>query len=937
LARDEQVRELYDAALKCPLSERAAYVAKRASADAELRRLVELLLSEHESTGIRSGLAARSHATDDIAPGTEIGVYRIDKRLGAGGMGVVYRATDRRLDRPVAVKFLANELLDPDASRRFQDEARLASSLNHPHIVTVFETGTFGGTEYLVTEYIDGPTLREWARQNRGWRKTVELLAGVADALAAAHSAGILHRDIKPENILVASGGYAKLADFGLAKLAGGTADRAGEPRTRTGMIIGTVAYMSPEQATGLPLDERSDIFSFGVVLYEMLAGRRPFAGASELDLIRAVVHGKSTPLEADIPATLRDIVDKALAQDPGERYQTMRDFAVDLKRVLRRADEDRKQATIAHDTRKSSVSRPWLATALALAAAAGAAGYFARGAAFTFRAAAPELPLTRLDVLTPPTSDPLSFALSPNGRQLVFVARGERGSQLWRRPLDDTRAQPLAGTEGAAFPFWAPDGRAIGFFADGKLKRLDLDGGTPQALAEASSGRGGTWSRDGVILFAPTNTGGLMQVAAAGGPPTAVTHRAVGEGSHRFPDFLPDGHHFLYFVAQSRPEVQGVYLGSMDGRDGHRLVAADFAADYAPGFVLLVRQGVLVAAPFDEARGTLTGSPVPLAPAAGASLSGRAAFSASAAGVIALRTDATVRQQLVSVGRSGATISSLGSAEDSHNFPEMAPDGLRVAVESNIQGNADIWLIDSRSGVTNRFTVDPNSDGAPLWSPDGSRLVFRSNRNGSFELFEKPTNGASEEHALPASAGDNFPSDWSPDGRVLLYVNQGETTGSDLWALPLEGARTPFPVVQTPFAEDEGQFSPDGRWIAYRSNESGRLEIYVRPFPGPGGARRVSVDGGSQPRWGRDGKELFYIAQDDRVMAVPIEARSDRDALDAGTPIALFQAHLAGVGFPKQQYAVAPDGQRFVMSVVVDQNDSHITIVQNWTAALRK
>jgi Tol biopolymer transport system component len=934
--RDERIQALYDSALKLPAHERAAHVADRTPTDPELRRLVELLLAKHEATVLRPA-SIRRDSQDEVRAGTMVGSYRIDALLGAGGMGVVYRATDQRLDRPVAIKFLANDLLDRDASRRFQDEARLASSLNHPHIVTVFDTGTFGAHEYLVTEYVDGPTLRDWARQNRGWRKVIELLIGVGDALAAAHGAGILHRDIKPENILVASAGYAKLADFGLAKLADAGREGTREPRTRTGMIIGTVAYMSPEQAAGLTIDERSDIFSFGVVLYELLGNRRPFAGATDLELIRAVVHGAAAPLEADIPSGLRDVVDKALAQDPGERYQTMRDLVVDLKRVLRRANEHGgRHATADLPTHGSRWSWRTVALMLAVAAMMGAAGYSARDAALA-TAESPQLRVTRLDVATPATADPTSFALSPDGRQLVFVARGEQGSQVWRRALDQTVAEPLPGTIGATFPFWAPDGRAIGFFADGKLKRLDLDGGTAQALAEAASARGGTWSRGGIIVFAPTITGGLMQVAATGGVPSAVTQRAAGEGSHRFPAFLPDGRRFLYFVGQSRAEAQGVYLGSLDGGENHRLLAADAAAEHVPGFLLVVRQDVLVAIPFDDRLGVLTGNPTAIAPVTGSLALSRAAFSASAAGLVAYRTDATVQQRLVWIDRAGLVGNPLGSSTMPHSFPELTNDDLRAATEAGVLGNVDVWFIDSLSGVTDRFTLDPNSDGAPILSADASRVVFRSNRNGRFDLFEKPTNGASQETALLASPNDKFPADWSRDGSVLLYVDQSETTGSDLWALPLDGARAPFPVVQTPFAEDEGQFAPNGRWIAYRSNESGRFEIYVRPFPGPGGARRVSIDGGSQPRWRRDGSELFYVASDESLMAVTIRERPNAEGLDFDVPVRLFTARPAGAGFPKQQYAVASDGQRFLMNVIADESASHITIVQNWTALLKE
>ncbi len=510
--------------------------------------------------------------------------------------------------------------------------------------------------------------------------------------------------------------------------------------------------------------------------------------------------------------------------------------------------------------------------------------------------------------------------------RGRVFVAQGGEGSQLFRRPLAQDVAQPLAGTAGAAFPFWAPDGRAIAFFADGKLKRLDLDGGSPRALAEAPSARGGTWSRDGTILFAPSITGGLMRVAAAGGVPSVVTSRAAGEGSHRFPSFLSDGRRFLYFVAQSRADIQAVYLGSLDSGTGDRVAAADLAAEYVPGFVLIVREGVLSALPFDDARGTLVGDAVPIGRAGGVVGTGRAAFSASSAGVIAYRTDATIRQQLAWIDRVGAMSSSLGSVAGPVEFPELDSDDQRVAVEATVEGNTDVWLVDARTGVTDRFTLDPSSDGAPVWAPGGNGVVFRSNRNGSFDLLVKPTGGEREEAVLLASSTAKFPADWSPDGGMLLYVNQDETTGSDLWALPLQDTSSPFPVVQTRFAEDQGQFSPDGRWIAYRSNESGRLEVYVRPFPGPGGARRISVDGGGQPRWRRDGDELFYVAANDNLMAVPIGERVNRRRWTSARRSLLFSTRLAGAGLPKQQYAVARDGQRFLMNVVAEQSSSYIT-----------
>jgi Tol biopolymer transport system component len=561
--------------------------------------------------------------------------------------------------------------------------------------------------------------------------------------------------------------------------------------------------------------------------------------------------------------------------------------------------------------------------------------------ATLAWRRAAPELAVLRLDVTTPQTSDATSFALSPDGRQVVFVAAGDGGSQLWLRRLDQTTAQPLPSTEGATFPFWAPDSRAIGFFADTKLKRLDLPGGKAQDLADAANGFGGAWSRDGVILFAANAISGLLRVPATGGSPTSVTYPAPGELGHRSPEFLPDGHRFIFWVGPSRPEVQGLYMGSLDAPGTHRLVAADAAGAYVrSGYLLWVRQGVLVATTFDAARGALSGDAVPIVPAVGLDVSSnRAAFSVSSAGLLSYRTSVTGRSRLVWMDRSGKVVRALEPDENTLLYPEPSPDGQRVAVQRTVQGNMDIWLIDAARGIPSRVTFETSVDSTAVWSPDGQRLVFRSNRNGAYDLYEKPATGTGDEQRLFASSDDKIPSDWSTDGRVLLYVNETKETGRDLWALPMQsqGVGTPFPVVRTLFGEDQGQFSPDGRWIAYRTNESGQNEIYVQAFPGPGGRARVSTQGGSQPRWRRDGKELFFVARDGRLMAVPFAGPSNGQTPNVSAPVALFATRLTARGAPKPQYAVAPDGQRFLMVINADETTaSPITIVQNWLAGLQ-
>jgi Tol biopolymer transport system component len=556
------------------------------------------------------------------------------------------------------------------------------------------------------------------------------------------------------------------------------------------------------------------------------------------------------------------------------------------------------------------------------------------------------DLPLTRLDLVTPPTTDPFSFALSPDGRQIVFVAAAEGGSQLWLRPLDQTDARPLAGTDGASAPFWSPDGRALGFFAASQLKRIDLNGGAPQMLADAPVPRGGTWNRDGIIVLGGQAGSSLSQVAATGGPATVLTRLARGQASHRWPQFLPDGRRFLFFVAGS-PDTQGEYLGSLDGGEPTRVVATDSAATYAPpGYLLLVSEGTLVARRFDVARGVVSGDPLPVAHAVGVetAIIHRSAVAVSATGVLAHRSGAPGRRQLVWMDRAGTAAGVLLPPEDTAlAYVELAPDGRQAAVVRNVQANPDVWLIEVARGTSSRFTFDTALDSSALWAPDGSRLVFRSNRNGHSDLFEKRANGAAEEQPLLVTPQDKAPLSWSADGRFLLYAAQDPKTQSDLWALPLEGERKPFPVVQSAFDEIHGQFSPDGRWIAYASNESGRYEVYVRPFPGPGGRWQISTGGGAYPRWRRDGQELFYVAPDNRMMAVPIQGASGVPTLRPGASVALFATRLTtgntGTGgfASRAQYAVAADG-RFLLNVSADEAATGpITIVQNWTAALKR
>jgi Tol biopolymer transport system component len=889
-----------------------------------------------------------------LANGSRLGPYEILGALGAGGMGEVYKARDTRLDRTVAIKILPEALAANSQFReRFDREARTISQLDHAHICALYDVGEQDGTSFLVMQYLEGETLE--ARLKKGALPLDQALNDaiqIADALATAHKAGIVHRDLKPGNVMLTKSG-AKLLDFGLAKTGapviggGGLSMLPTTPPNLTahGAILGTFQYMAPEQLEGQEADVRTDIFAFGAVVYEMVTGKKAFEGKSQASLIAAILEREPPPissLQPLTPPTLDRLVKKCLAKDPDDRWQSASDLRAELvwtadARATASGVSVRVAGAVARPPRERL---PWLVAAGALVVAILAVPT----TTLYFRRVAPELPVTRLDLVTPPTADPFSFALSPDGRQIVFAAVAEGGAKLWLRSLDQTDARPLAGTEGASAPFWRPDGRAVGFFADARLKRIDLTGGATQVLAEAPATRGGTWNRDGVIVFAPTvggsTTSGLMRVAATGGTATVLTRPARGQLSGYWPQFLPDGRRFL-FVVGGGPDTRGVYVGSLDGSEPTRVLATDSAVSYAPpGYLLLVSQGVLVARRFDATRGVVSSDPQPVAQAVGVNTANaRTALSVSATGVLAHRSGAASPRQLLWVDRAGKTLEVLGPPQDDYQVNvELAPDARQVAVSRNLGGNADVWRVEVASGLPSRFTFNPANEHSALWSPDGSELIFPSNRNGHVDLFEKPANGATDEHPFFVNQQDKEPLSWSR--QFLLYAVQDPKTQSDLFALPLVGERKPVPVATTIYDEVQGQFSPDGRWVAYASNLSGRYEIYIRAFPS-GGQWQVSTGGGITPRWRHDGHELFYVAPDNRMMAAPITVASDARTLSPGAPVPLFPSRLTtGIsvgGFSSRaQYAVAADG-RFLLNVSADNAAAApITIVLNWTAALK-
>ena len=894
-----------------------------------------------------------------LAPGTLLGPYEIVAPLGAGGMGEVYRARDTRLDRTVAVKILPQQLSsDPVRKQRFEREAKTISSLNHPHICVLYDVGHQDGIDYLVMECIEGESLAE--RLQKGPLPLDQVLkygAQISFALDQAHRSGVVHRDLKPGNIMLTPTG-AKLLDFGLAKPSAPlatavtlTAAKQPSSVTEQGTIVGTFQYMSPEQIEGKELDGRCDIFSLGAVLYEMLTGQRAFQGKSQLSIASAILERDPAPISSITPATppvLDHAIRRCLAKDPEERWQTARDLAFELSWMA----ESGGQIAVLGPANKRKTGLQWLAWgAVALSIAVALNAFLNWGKRLPV--AAP----VRFEIPLPP--DTLNFTLSPNGRQLAIQAPGPDGRKLiWVRALDSLETRPLPGTEDVPGPpvFWSPDSRFLAFQVGNKLKKIDISGGPPQAICDTSVAIiGGAWNSEDTIIFGTVGNG-IMRVSAAGGVPTLLTTIGGRNEVHGFPSFLSDGQHFVYLRA---PENPGIYVGSLDTKpeqqSSKRILATSLMAVYAPsadtnkGRLLFMRDGSLLTQLFDERRLELLGESVPIADQVGSFLLS-ANFSVSASGVLTYRAGktATPLSALRWYSRQGKDLG-YASEPGTYAYTDLAlsPEGTRVAaakVDPSTGSGQDIWLLDLTRGVSARFTFDAAADAAPVWSPDGARIAFSAARSGATEIYQKAANSARKELPLVVTTNDSkFPNDWSRDGRFLLYTQQDARTKADLWVLPLTASgtpsETPAPFANTEFSESAGQFSPDTHWIAYASDESGRSEIYVQPFPAPaGGGSKTSVsrDGGNQPRWRRDGKELFYLSFDGKLMAVDV---TEGREFKVGTPKPLFQAPATSIqsrtAMNGWAWDVTSDGQRFLFDAVKTSSES-LTVVLNWTAELK-
>ena len=991
--RWKQVESLYHAALERETATRAEFLAEACAGDEELRREVASLIAYDgqpasfiESPALE--VAAREWADEPSsllsqppakAP-SQIGAYRILSPLGRGGMGEVWLARDTRLGRKVAVKLLPAEFTSqPERVRRFEQEARAASALNHPNIVTIYEIGEVEGRRFIVTEYVEGETLRHRMRRRIGLTEALEIASQVGAALHAAHEAGITHRDIKPENVMARKDGLVKVLDFGLAKLIGGSGEwgdrewgNGEKPHspfptphsplpslTTPGMVMGTASYMSPEQARGEKVDHRTDIFSLGVTLYETLAGRRPFEGATASDVMAAVLINEPVPLveiAPELPVALWRIVRRCLEKDPERRFQSAGDlaFALDELKTSSGSSPSVKVSTEARIAAPllSSLGKGWRRWALATAATALTLAAFV---VVVFQLwSRPEEKLAVSFTFGLPDNWEFRWhdspAVSPDGKYIVYSAspvsaQSRSEAPLWLRSLDSAKAKPLPDTEGGGSPFWSPDSRFVAFWARGRLRKIDVSSGTAVTICEAGGSLPGSWNLQGVILFSPDSR--LSRVAAAGGQAVALKPFADGETGQFNPRFLPDGKHFLYSSQNKDRQNDGIYVSSLDeGAQRKLILRGAVSAVYVPtDHLLFTRENLLMAQRFDIKRLEVTGEPVPVAEQVTSYTGDKsipfAAFSASENGVLAWKVKAADpdKTQLTWFDRSGKRLGTMGESA-MYSGPSFSPgeDRLVVSMANPETRMRDLWIMQMPLGAGSRLTFDPGDDLNPRWTPDGKWIIFTSTQNGPRNIYRKPADGRGAVELLLASDESLNLEDISPDGRFLLFNHYPGQSEPRLSLLSLNGERrrTPFPPAK--FREDSGRFSPNGRWVAYRSFETGESRIFVRGFPlsggDAGGKWQISDRGGNQPQWRGDGKELFYL--DDATLTA-VDVNTEGDSFSAGTPKPLFSVNIEAEQ-RRNRYIATKDGQRFLVVLRAPTAiETTIAVQVNWQAALKQ